>query len=81
MKRTPFRGALFIFQDIHNPRFVTYYIVEKGDGAMYRRTPKGSLAIAFGLGLIVASCCSSSAVVFILAIMIIILGLMSMRNC
>ena len=61
---------------------MTYYVYEKGDGAMYRRrSPKGSLAIAFGIGLIVASCCSSSAVVFILAIMIIILGIFSMRNC
>lgn len=48
---------------------------------MYRgRSPRGAFAVAFGFGLIVASCCSSSAVIFILALMVIILGLTCARH-
>lgn len=50
--------------------------VKEGGAFMYkRRIPRGSFAVAFGLGLIVASICSSGTVIFLLAIMIIFLGL------
>ena len=39
------------------------------------RSFRGAFAVAFGVGLIVASCCSDGAVIFILALLIIGLGL------
>lgn len=48
---------------------------------MYRgRSFRGAVAVAFGFGLIVASCCSNSTVIFILALMIILLGLTCARH-
>ncbi len=48
---------------------------------MRRRNGKSSFAIAFGFGMIIASCFRGSTVIFVLSVMIIILGISGMRNC